>query len=90
MDWTYRWWEQTAEIVPDSRSGRGLPQIGISEQNSLAAPTTLEGITEKDTTTEHHLMLFSLPQEHALQLPLPNILGGGQMLDLCPFLGICN
>ena len=69
--------------IPDSRSGHSLPQLGTSEQKTFAASTISEGITEKDITTEYHLMLFLLPWEHTntLQLPLPKVLGGAQMLD---------
>ena len=63
-DQTCRWWEQTTAVLPGSRGGRGPPPLGISEQKSLAVPTTSEGITEKDNTTEQHLMLLSFPQEN--------------------------
>ena len=42
----------------------GLPQLGISEQKLLADPTISEGITEKDTTMEPHLMVLSLLWGH--------------------------
>ena len=41
-----------------------LSPVGIPEQKSLAAPTTSEGITEKDIKIEHHLRLLSLYWEH--------------------------
>ena len=42
----------------------GLPQLGISEQKLLADPTISEGIIEKDTTMEPHLMVLSLLWGH--------------------------
>ena len=40
---------------------------------------------------EHHLLLLLLPESTpTLLLPLPNMLGSAQMLDHCPFPGICN
>ena len=51
-------------VICDSRAGCGPPPMEMTEQKSLAAPTTLEGITEKDITMEHHLTLLSLPWEH--------------------------
>ena len=63
-DWNCRWQEPTTIVIPDSRGEHGPMPLAISEQKSLAAPITSESITEKDTLTEHHLMLLSLPWEH--------------------------
>ena len=53
-----------------------------------AAPVT-SGVGQKKkegTATKYHMLLLSCSWEHtALQLPLPNALGGTQMLDHCPF-----
>ena len=62
-DWTCRWWEQTTTVIPDSGGGLGSPLLGISEQKSLSAPKTSEGIS-KVIVMEQHLMVLSLPQEH--------------------------
>ena len=60
----YRWWGETTTVISDSRSGCGLPPLGVPEQAPLAAPITTEGTTEKGTAIEHHLLLLSFFWEH--------------------------
>ena len=85
-----RWQGQTTTVITDYRGGCGPPPLGIPEQESPAAPTTSEGTT-KDTATEPHRLLLSLPWEQPAQLlPLLNALGNAQTLDHCPFPGTCN
>ena len=59
-----KWQGQTTAVISDSKGGRGPLLLGIPEQESLAAPTTSEGTTEKDIVMEHHLLLLLLPWEH--------------------------
>ena len=59
-----RWQGQTITVISDSRGGHGPLLLEIPEQKSLAAPTTSEGITEKDIAMEHHLLLLLLPWGH--------------------------
>ena len=60
----YRWQGQTTTVISDSSGGHGPFPLGIPEQEPLIATTTSEDITEEDTLTEHHLLLFSIPWEN--------------------------
>ena len=51
---------KTTAVIPDSRGGPGPAALRIPEQKSLAGPTISEGTTQKDTATEHDLLLLSL------------------------------
>ena len=83
-------------VTSDSRGGRDLPPLGVTEPAPLAAPITSEGTTEEDTVMEHHPLLLSFPSEHthpaaaAAAAAAANTLGRTQTLDYCPFPGTYN
>jgi len=53
----YRWWEQTATVITDSRDSHGLLPIGVLEQAPPAVPVT----SEEGIAIKHKLLLLSLP-----------------------------
>ena len=85
---------QNMLVISDSKGGHGPPPLAGHEQAPLIAPVTSEVSMEEDnTTTRHHLLLFSLSWKcihpvtatakhswHCLNLPK----------DHCHFPGPCN
>ena len=76
-------------VVSEARGINGLPPLEACEWAPPATPVTSEvGKKEKNegSATKDHTLLLSLPgNTPALQLPLPNTLGGTKTLGHCPF-----
>ena len=84
----YRWQGQTAVDFSEARGRCGLPPLGACEWPHLQSQSP-QGLAKKkkralqpSTTRCSSYVPRNTP---ALQLPLPNTLGGTQMLDHCPF-----
>ena len=77
----YRWQGQTAVVVSEARGRHGLPPLGACEWAPPATPVT-SGVGKKEK--KRALQPSTVHCSHfpgntpALQLPLPNALGGAQ------------